>query len=232
MSLKVFLIPTPLYNYQSEGIDKNYYLKAISSCSAFFTEHAKNARRLLKTLCPQLSLADFEWIDIHHNAPDYRPLLYKFWEHKKHIGILSDAGCPGIADPGADIVQLAQQKNIEVLPLIGPSALLLALMGSGLNGQHFTFHGYLPITADERLRTIKILEKKARRQSTQLFIETPYRNTQLYQFLITHLHPDTRLCIACHLCAPEQWIRTQNIGVWQRSPIPELYKKPCVFLLG
>ena len=150
----------------------------------------------------------------------------------KNIAIMSEAGCPGVADPGAVIVKLAHEKGIQVVPLVGPSSILLALMASGMNGQSFCFHGYLPIDAEERVRKIKLLEKDSiTRKQTQLFIETPYRNNQLLKDLVTHCDASTRLCIACNLTLPDQFISTKKISAWKKD-LPDLNKKPAVFLIG
>ena len=148
------------------------------------------------------------------------------------IGLISDAGCPGVADPGAVIVALAHEKNIEVIPLVGPSSIVLALMASGLNGQQFTFHGYLPINQKERSLAIKKLERNAYQfQQTQLFIETPYRNISLLEALIQHLQSGTLLCLACDLTLPTQWIKTLPISQWKKIKLDQFHKRPAVFLV-
>lgn len=143
---------------------------------------------------------------------------------------MSDAGCPGVADPGAALVARAHGRGIAVVPLVGPSALLLALMGSGLEGQRFAFHGYLPIPAPERATAIAALEAKSRAQrQSQFFIETPYRNDRMLETLVQVLAPTTLLCVACHLTQPDQWIRTAPVARWRTEPLPTLGKRPTVF---
>ena len=146
-------------------------------------------------------------------------------------GIISEAGCPGIADPGADIVRLAHQKGLKVVPLVGPSSLLLAMMASGLNGQNFAFNGYLPIDKQQRKSTLKALERKAQEGQSQLFIETPYRNTQLLSELTTTLHDSTLLCVACDITLPTEHIQTLTIRQWRSTSI-DLHKRPTIFIIG
>ena len=146
-------------------------------------------------------------------------------------GIISEAGCPGIADPGADIVRLAHQKGLKVVPLVGPSSLLLAMMASGLNGQNFAFNGYLPIDKQQRKSSLKALERKAQEGQSQLFIETPYRNTQLLNELTTTLHDNTLLCVACDITLPTEHIQTLTIRQWRTTSI-DLHKRPTIFIIG
>jgi 16S rRNA (cytidine1402-2'-O)-methyltransferase len=147
------------------------------------------------------------------------------------MGLLSEAGCPAIADPGADIVGMAQKKGLKVVPLVGPSSILLALMGSGFNGQRFAFEGYLPVEKDERLKAIKRLEQRSWSEDmTQVFIETPYRNNKLLEDLITSLRPLTRICVAFDLTGPEESIQVLSAAEWKKHQ-PELTKKPCIFLI-
>jgi 16S rRNA (cytidine1402-2'-O)-methyltransferase len=147
------------------------------------------------------------------------------------VGLLSDAGCPAIADPGADIVKLAHEKNIEVIPLVGPSSILLSMMASGMNGQGFTFNGYLPIDKQDRKQKIKQLEKLSKELSiSQSFIETPYRNNQLLEELLKTLHADTRLCVACDITLKTQYIKTKTIAEWHKTKV-DLHKRPTIFII-
>ena len=147
-------------------------------------------------------------------------------------GVLSEAGCPGVADPGAVAVAMAHQMGISVVPLVGPSSILLALMGSGFSGQSFVFHGYLPIDKAERAKALRRLEREARSQrQTQIFMETPFRNNQLLGDILQHAQPDTLLCIASQLTAPDEFIRTLTVQAWKKHP-PDLHKKPTIFLFG
>ena len=147
------------------------------------------------------------------------------------IGIISEAGCPAIADPGADVVRLAQEKNYKVVPLVGPSSILLSLMGSGFNGQSFSFLGYLPVQEEDRVKTLKKLERKVyAEEQTQIFIETPYRNMKMLSDILTHCQPNTKLCIAVDITLETEFIRTKTIQDWKKS-LPDLNKRPCIFLL-
>src|SRR5690625_3944118 len=151
---------------------------------------------------------------------------------KNGIGLVSEAGCPAIADPGAQVVAIAHKLNIPVIPHVGPSSLLLGLMASGLNGQHFTFHGYLPIEANQRRQALRWLEQEsAKKHSTQLFIETPYRNQNLFETLCRTLKNDTQLCIACNLTTDNQWVKTKTIAQWQETALPNIERRPTLFLM-
>ena len=147
------------------------------------------------------------------------------------VGIISEAGCPAIADPGADVVAIAQSEGIKVVPLVGPSSLLMAVMASGFNGQSFAFHGYLPIDNAERVKKLKQLESRAYNEDqTQLFIETPYRNQKLAEDILQHCKPQTRLCIAINISCDDEYIVTKSVKAW-KGKLPEMHKKPCVFLI-
>ena len=149
----------------------------------------------------------------------------------KNIGLMSEAGCPGVADPGAVIVKLAHEKGIQVVPLVGPSSILLAVMASGMNGQSFAFNGYLPIDAQEKKSAIKQFEKLSQEKNqSQLFIETPYRNNKLIEDLIQTLHPNTQLCIACDITLPTEFIKTKSINDWKKNKV-DLHKRPCIFII-
>ena len=147
------------------------------------------------------------------------------------MGVISEAGCPAVADPGADVVAIAQQKNLKVVPLVGPSSIILSVMASGFNGQSFSFNGYLPIEAGERAKKLKQLEQRVyTEQQTQLFIETPYRNNRLMEDILHHCRPQTKLCIAANITCEDQYIKTQSVKNWQ-GHLPDLSKTPCIFLL-
>ena len=147
------------------------------------------------------------------------------------MGVISEAGCPAVADPGADIVSIAQRKGFRVVPLVGPNSMIMAVMASGLNGQSFAFNGYLPIDEGERARRLQILEKRAQHEGqTQLFIETPYRNHRMFETLLRTLSPKTRLCVAAGITTPDEWIRTHAVSEWRRLGLPDLGKTPAIFL--
>jgi 16S rRNA (cytidine1402-2'-O)-methyltransferase len=228
---KVYLLPMLLHE---EGFDSmpTDVLTWIQQCDAFFVENEKTARRYFKKLWKEMVIDDYTWHAIHKVENEQIHAFTQLIKQGKNIGILSEAGCAGIADPGQILVAAAQELGAIVKPYTGPSSLLLALMGSGMNGQNFHFHGYLPIDALERKKKIQALEAEIKQTGvTQLFIETPYRNNQLFEAIIQNCHPSTKLCVAMELTGPNEWIKTQSVANWKNSK-PELHKKLVVFLLG
>ena len=228
---KVYLLPMLLHE---EGFDSmpSDVLTWIQQCDAFFVENEKTARRYFKKLWKEMVIDDYTWHAIHKVENEQIHAFSQLLKQGKNIGILSEAGCAGIADPGQLLVAAAQELGAIVKPYTGPSSLLLALMGSGMNGQNFHFHGYLPIDALERKKKIQTLETEIKQTGvTQLFIETPYRNNQLFEAIIQNCHPGTKLCVAMELTGPNEWIKTQSVANWKNSK-PELHKKLVVFLLG
>lgn len=198
----------------------------------FIVENLRTARRYLRLLDSQMDIdnSTFFVLDKHTGPKEYSSFLDPI-KDGHNIGIISEAGCPGVADPGAEIVKIAHHKNIEVVPLVGPSSILLALMGSGMNGQNFAFNGYLPIDKNERLKAIKQLEdRSAKEKQTQLFIEAPYRNNALAQDILKHCRPDTLFCIACNVTLPDEYIVTKPVSAW-KGKLPDLHKKPTMFLI-
>jgi 16S rRNA (cytidine1402-2'-O)-methyltransferase len=228
---KVFLLPMLLHE---EGFDSmpSDVLTWIQQCDAFFVENEKTARRYFKKLWKEMVIDDYTWHAIHKVENEQIHAFSQLLKQGKNIGILSEAGCAGIADPGQILVAAAQELGAIVKPYTGPSSLLLALMASGMNGQNFHFHGYLPIDALERKKKIQALETEIKQTGvTQLFIETPYRNNQLFEAIVQNCHPNTKLCVAMELTGPDEWIKTQSVNNWKNSK-PELHKKLVVFLLG
>lgn len=228
---KVYLLPMLLHE---EGFDSmpSDVLSWIQQCDAFFVENEKTARRYFKKLWKEMVIDDYTWHAIHKVENEQIHAFSQLLRQGKNIGILSEAGCAGIADPGQILVAAAQELGAIVKPYTGPSSLLLALMGSGMNGQNFHFHGYLPIDALERKKKIQALEADIKQTGvTQLFIETPYRNNQLFEAITQNCHPNTKLCVAMELTGPNEWIKTQSVANWKNSK-PELHKKLVVFLLG
>jgi 16S rRNA (cytidine1402-2'-O)-methyltransferase len=204
----------------------------INICEIFFAENIRTARRAFKKIDKTFDIDARTWFEIGNKEElhliEFRNLL----QSGKIIGIVSESGCPGIADPGQQLISAAQKDEFKVHPITGPNSILLALMASGLNGQHFEFLGYLPITPGERDKKIKELERKSKAEScTMIFIETPYRNNQMFQSLINALHPETKLCIAYHLTSTEEWIKTKTISEWKKQAA-ELPKQPAIFLFG
>lgn len=210
-----------------------YVLEAVKDCQVFFVENERTARRYLKSLWREMVIDDYRWYAIGKAEADVLQAFRNEMKQATAIGIISEAGCPGVADPGQLLVAEAQQAGATVRPLVGPSSILLALMASGLNGQQFAFHGYLPIDAAERRRRLQQLDEAVqKRQQTQLFIETPYRNDQLLKDILQVCAPGTRLCVAADITAPSEMIVTKTIKAWQQGPLPALHKRPVMFLIG
>lgn len=230
---KLYLIPVPL----AEGAEHASYTllhqEVIQQIGEYIVENEKTARKFLKSAglkTPQSDLIIHDYGKHAREKMDYSRVFANVMQGKD-VGLMSEAGCPGIADPGADIVLEAHRRGIQVLPLVGPSSILLALMASGFNGQKFTFHGYLPIDKTERSKKIKALElESAKDKTTQIFIETPFRNNQLMAELLRTCRPGTMLCVAINLTAPDEKILTQTIAQWKGTAL-DIHKIPAIFLL-
>ena len=226
----VYLIPSFLSEDSVDTIPV-YIIDAVKNCKVIFAENERTARRFLKSICKEIVIDDYEWFTIHKAEAEQLSVFKQKIKEEKNIAIISEAGCPGIADPGQILVQAAQQMNVTVKPLVGPSSILLALMASGMNGQQFQFVGYLPIEAQPRTSKIKELEEEsARKKCTQIFIETPYRNNQLLETILKICKPSTQLCIASELTSKNEFIKTRSIAEWRNEKI-DLHKKPVIFLL-
>lgn len=229
---KVYLIPTVLHDDEKalEALPA-YLLNAIKDCQVFFVENEKTARRFFKKLWKEMVIDDYTWHTIHKAEQFVRAAFVQSLIQGKNIGIVSEAGCPGVADPGQLLISVAQQLNAKVIPLVGPSSILLSLMASGMSGQSFQFVGYLPIEEQERRKSIKELEEYSyKKNCTQLFIETPYRNNQLFKTLLATCKNETRICVAVDLTASTESIQTKNVKDWKQINI-ELHKKQAIFLL-
>ena len=228
----LYLIPVPLADEAAAKSFTPYLMDTINQISEYIVENEKTARRFLKEAglkIPQSELLIHDYGK--HNRDKSDNDFFKGLLAGKDVGLMSEAGCPGIADPGADIVAEAHRKGIKVVPLVGPSSILLGLMASGFNGQSFTFHGYLPIDKAERARRIKELESQGERfKQTQLFIETPFRNNAMLEEILRTCKPATRLCIASNLTGVNELVKTQTIASWKKQ-IPDLHKQPTLFLL-
>jgi 16S rRNA (cytidine1402-2'-O)-methyltransferase len=230
MSNNVFLIPTFLYDQATETIPL-YVLNAVKQCQVFFVENERTARRHLKLLWREMVIDDYKWFTIHKAEEEVQQTFLRLLKEGNNIGIISEAGCPGIADPGQLLVHAAQKAGAIVKPLVGPSSILLALMASGMNGQRFQFTGYLPIDTNERKTALKELEtESAKKNCTQIFIETPYRNNQLIKQVIETCKPMTQLCIAVDITAPAETIITKTVAEWKRQ-LPDIHKRLAIFLL-
>lgn len=227
---KVFLIPTVLHEEAIETIP-SYILDAVKDCQIFFVENEKTARRFLKKLWKEMVIDDYQWFAIHKAEEEVKQQFIQLLKQGKNIGIISEAGCPGVADPGQILVDAAQHIHATVKPLVGPSSILLALMASGMNGQNFQFTGYLPIDSLERKNAIKELETYShKKNSTQIFIETPYRNNQLIKELLASCREETKLCIAVDITASTETIKTKTIKEWKHA-VPDIHKRLAIFLL-
>jgi len=227
---KVFLIPSVLDEHATQTIPL-YILDAVKQCKVFFVENERSSRRYLKSIWKEMVIDDYKWVTIHKAEPQVKNQFDQLLKKDVNVGIISEAGCPGIADPGQILVDVAHNNGAAVVPLVGPSAILLALMASGLNGQQFQFTGYLPIDNAERMKALKQLEGESlKKNSTQLFIETPYRNNQMLETILKVCNPETKLCVAMDITSAKEWIKTKTIKEW-RSSKPDLHKKPVVFLL-
>ncbi len=233
MASVLYLIPLPLSD-DSPHLFEAYTLPYIYKCNVFFVERERTVRRFIKKLDPNFPIDDFEWISI--NDPQHQqqalPLFITYLKTNKIIGLMSEAGCPAIADPGNVFVKAAHQYQVMVFPLIGANSIVLSLMASGLNGQQFCFHGYLPINKEDRKDKLKQIEQEINRKGdTHIFIETPYRNLVLIESIINYCAATLLLCIASNLQSPTEWIYTKSIEEWKKN-ISLIEKKPMIFLLG
>ena len=234
---KLYLIPITLSNPGETSVVPEDVLpqtvkRVIDFIDYYIVENEKTARKFIKSIHPDKKQPDLKIntlnkhteISAHHEF--IQPLL-----NGKNIGLMSESGCPGIADPGAVIVKLAHEKGIQVIPLVGPSSILLALMASGMNGQSFAFNGYLPIDKNDKKQALKMYERLSQEKNqTQLFIETPYRNNKLMEDLLQLLQPSTLLCIACDITLPTEFIKTKNINEWKKEKA-DLHNRPCIFII-
>ncbi|MEH6682101.1 MAG: SAM-dependent methyltransferase [Sediminicola sp.] len=230
---KLFLIPTTLGDNEPLEVLPISIKRAIESIDHFIVENEKTARHFIKKINSKKSQPGLhlELLNKYTEA-EVLPSFLDPCLQGSNVGIISEAGCPGIADPGAEVVKLAHEKGIRVVPLVGPSSILLALMASGMNGQSFAFNGYLPIESASRKSAIKRLEKISREQhQSQLFIETPYRNDKLLAELLKTLSPSTMLCVACDITLPSEFIATKSVAEWQRTTV-DLHKRPSIFILN
>ncbi len=225
----LYLIPCWLEDQVTAPLPP-YILDAVKQCQVFFVENERSARRYLKAIWKDIIIDNYEWHPIHKEEEKGKAIFRQQLNAGKTIGLIREAGCPGIADPGQLLTAVAHETGAIVKPLVGPSSILLALMASGLNGQQFRFAGYVPVDNTARIKAIKDLEADSQKfNSTQIVIETPYRNNQLLAAFLTTCRPTTRLSIAANLTGPREYIRTQTITVWKTTPPPDLHKQPTIF---
>lgn len=229
---KLYLIPTTLGECNPDDVLPQTVKRAIESIDCYIVENEKTARKFIKSIFPEkvqssllLSTLNKHTEVVEHNEM-IKPCLKGI-----NIGLMSEAGCPGVADPGAAIVKIAHEKGIQVIPLVGPSSILLAMMGSGMNGQSFAFNGYLPIDKSEKKIAIKNYEKLSHdKNQSQLFIETPYRNNKFLEDLLQTLQPDTHLCVASDITLPSEYIKTYRVAYWKKITI-DLHNRPTIFII-
>lgn len=229
---KLYLIPTTLGECDAETVLPLSIKRVIEVIDDFIVENEKTGRKSIKITNPQKNQASLriKILNKHTEKSEYLSMIQACLEGK-NVGIISEAGCPGIADPGAVIVKIAHEKGIQVVPLVGPSSVLLALMASGMNGQNFAFNGYIPIEKSEKRNTLKFLEKLSfDKNQSQIFMETPYRNNKMLEDILAALQPNTLLCVAADITLPTEYIKTLFVSQWKKNTI-DLHNRPCIFIM-
>ena len=228
----LYLIPVLLGDTALERVLPAYNQEVVRGIRHFIVEDVRSARRFLKKVDKDFDIDGSLFYPLNkHTSPEEISGYLKPLEEGHSMGVISEAGCPAVADPGADVVALAQRKHLKVIPLVGPSSIILSVMGAGFNGQSFAFNGYLPIVAADRAKRLKLLEQRAyAEQQTQIFIETPYRNNRLVEDILATCRPQTRLCIAANITCDEEYIMTRTLKEW-KGHVPDLTKQPCIFLI-
>lgn len=228
---KLYLIPSAISDAAMEQVIPKYVCELINTINTYIVENERTARRMLIRMGITTAIDKLTFLILDKHTPAEDLPGYLACCEKEDVGLLSEAGVPAVADPGSNIVQIAHEKGIEVIPLVGPSSILLAMMASGMNGQNFAFVGYLPVKTAERIRRLKFLEQRSQAEKqSQIFIEAPYRNNQLLKDLVTHCTASTRLCIACDLTSFGGWVKTNTVGNWKKK-LPNLHKRPTIFIL-
>lgn len=232
METALYLLPVTLGDTPVEQVLPVYNKEIILGIKHFIVEDVRSARRFLKKVEASINIDELTFYPLNkHTSPDDLSGYLKPLQEGHSMGVISEAGCPAVADPGADVVAMAQRKNLKVVPLVGPSSIILSVMGSGFNGQSFAFHGYLPIEAADRIKRLKELEGRIYSENqTQLFIETPYRNNKMMEDIVKTCRPQTKLCIAANITCEGEYIHTKTIREW-KGHLPDLTKVPCIFLI-
>ena len=231
--MPLYLIPVTLGNTPIEQVLPAYNKQVICNIRHFIVEEVRTARRFLKQVDRDINIDELTFYPMgkHADAASFSKYLDAL-RNGEDMGVISEAGCPAVADPGADVVAIAQREGLKVVPLVGPSSILLAVMGSGFNGQSFAFHGYLPIAPTDRAKRLKQLESRsAAEHQTQLFIETPYRNHKIIADILSACNPRTRLCIASGLTTEKEYICSKTVKEWKQAPLPDLNKIPTIFAI-
>ena len=230
----LYLIPVTLGETPIEQVLPSYNHEVIMGIRHFIVENIRSARRFLRQTDKAFPIDDSTFFEMGKHADEklFSQYLQPLREGKP-VGVISEAGCPAVADPGADIVKIAQREGLRVIPLVGPNSMIMAVMSSGLGGQSFAFNGYLPVNPSDCAKRLKMLESRAWTEGqTQLFIETPYRNQKMLQTLFSCLRPQTRLCIAAGITTNDEYIRTLHISEWKKEGLPDLSKIPAIFLIN
>ena len=232
METALYLLPVTLGETPLNNVLPQYNSEIIAGIRHFIVEDVRSARRFLRKVDPQFDIDGSTFYELNkHTAPEVVAGYLKPLQAGKPMGVISEAGCPAVADPGADVVAIAQRKGLKVVPLVGPSSIILSVMASGFNGQSFAFNGYLPIKADERAKKLRQLEQRIYNEDqTQLFIETPYRNGKMMEDILANCRPQTKLCVAANLTCEDEYVQTRTIKEW-KGHVPELSKISCIFLL-
>lgn len=232
METALYLIPVTLGDTPLCNVLPQYNSEIIAGIRHFIVEDVRSARRFLRKVDPQFDIDASQFFELNkHTAPEDVAGFLRPLHDGKPMGVISEAGCPAVADPGADVVAIAQRKGLKVVPLVGPSSIILSVMASGFNGQSFAFNGYLPVKPDERVKRLRQLEQRIyNEEQTQIFIETPYRNGKMVEDILATCRPQTKLCIAANLTCEGEYVRTRTVKEW-KGRVPELSKIPCIFLL-
>ena len=230
----LYLIPVTLGDTPISQVLPDYNHNIIVGIKHFIVENIRSARRFLKKVEQTIDIDELTFYELNHHTD--RKIIGEYLEplsKGQAVGIISEAGCPAIADPGADVVAIAQSRGFKVVPLVGPSSIIMSVMASGFNGQSFAFNGYLPVDLPGRIKALKKLETKVYNEDqTQAFIETPYRNSKMMESMLQALRPTTKICIAAGITTPQETIITKTVEKWKKSKMPDFEKVPCVFLIG
>mgnify|MGYP000336744498 FL=1 len=232
MDTALYLLPVTLGDTPVEKVLPPYNKEIILGIRYFIVEDVRSARRFLKKVDRDINIDELTFYPLNkHTSPEAISGYLKPLQEGHSMGVISEAGCPAVADPGADVVAIAQRKNLKVVPLVGPSSIILSVMGSGFNGQSFAFHGYLPIEPGERQKRLKELEQRVYSEhQTQLFIETPYRNNKMLEDILKACRPQTKVCVAANITCEGEYIKTKTVQEW-KGHLPDLTKIPCIFLI-
>lgn len=232
MDTALYLLPVTLGDTPVEKVLPSYNREIILQIRHFIVEDVRSARRFLKKVDRDINIDELTFYPLNkHTSPEAISGYLKPLQEGNSMGVISEAGCPAVADPGADVVAIAQRKNLKVVPLVGPSSIILSVMGSGFNGQSFAFHGYLPIEPGERQKRLKELEQRVYSEhQTQLFIETPYRNNKMLEDILKACRPQTKLYVAANITCEGEYIKTKTVQEW-KGHLPDLSKIPCIFLI-